>query len=116
GDVVVSGPGSAQGSVQSIGAAPWAINISLALENGREPKNPLRADSGLGCTDSMHRSAPINGLSWRALLPHRMATSGFGRAASARMDCSVISSQPLPLCEFGAPGRTVSALLSSSTP
>ena len=33
---------------QSIGSRPAAINSALARENGREPKNPLCADSGDG--------------------------------------------------------------------
>ncbi len=38
---------------QSIGAWPWSTSASLARLNGRLPKNPLWADSGDGCADSM---------------------------------------------------------------
>ena len=38
----------AQGSSQSIGSAPCSASSALARENGREPKNPLCAESGLG--------------------------------------------------------------------
>ena len=48
--------------------------------------------------------------------PQRIATSGPPRAASASTAHAVTSSQPLPLCDAGAPGRTVSTRLSSSTP
>lgn len=37
-----------QGSFQSTGAAPWASSSWFARLNGREPKKPLCADSGLG--------------------------------------------------------------------
>ncbi len=49
-------------SVQSIGAWPCATSASLARLNGRLPKNPLWADSGDGCGDSMMvcRSRSIN--------------------------------------------------------
>jgi hypothetical protein len=36
------------GSRQSIGAPPCSTSSSLARLNGREPKNPDRADSGEG--------------------------------------------------------------------
>lgn len=36
------------GRVQSIGVAPNDIKAWFALENGREPKNPLEAERGLG--------------------------------------------------------------------
>src|SRR5256886_3803801 len=104
------------GSFQSIPCAPCCSSSWLARLNGFDPKNPLCADNGLGCADSMHGTVPSNGLRLRALRPQRIATSGPPRAASARIACSVTSSQPLPWCEFGLPGSTVSALFSSSTP
>ena len=42
-----------QGSFQSTAAAPCFSSSSFARLNGREPKKPLCADSGLGCADSM---------------------------------------------------------------
>ena len=44
----------AQGRRQSIGSAPCSASSALARENGREPKNPLCAESGLGWALSMH--------------------------------------------------------------
>src|SRR5699024_7135912 len=95
---------------------PCCRSSSLVLLNGRDPKNPFRADNGLGCTDSMHGTVPNNGFRLFALLPHRTATIGSSRAASARIACSVISSHPLPWCEFGSPGRTVSDRFNNNTP
>src|SRR5699024_3047662 len=48
GDVATPGMGSGHGSLQSIGVAPWRASRSLVRLNGREPKKPLRADSGEG--------------------------------------------------------------------
>ena len=42
------------GSLQSTGLAPWAASRSLARLNGREPKKPPWAESGLGWADSMN--------------------------------------------------------------
>ena len=41
------------GICQSIGALPKLIKISLVFEKGLDPKNPLLADNGLGCADSI---------------------------------------------------------------
>src|SRR5216683_1735004 len=105
-----------QGSFQSTGSAPCCSRSRLARLNGCEPKNPLLAEYGLGCADSMQPMSPSSGTSVRASRPHKIATSGASRAARARMACSVTSSQPLPRCEPGLPGWTVSTRLSSSTP
>ena len=48
--------------------------------------------------------------------PHRIATSGPPRSTSASMARCVTFSQPQPLCDAGAPGRTVRTRLSSMTP
>ncbi|COX50955.1 Uncharacterised protein [Mycobacterium tuberculosis] len=48
--------------------------------------------------------------------PHRIATSGAARAARARIAHSVTASQPLPRCDAGLLGRTVSTLFNSNTP
>ena len=57
-----------------------------------------------------------SGARLRASRPHKIATSGSPRAARALIACSVTASQPLPRCDPGFPGWTVSTLLSSSTP
>ncbi|CNI60203.1 Uncharacterised protein [Mycobacterium tuberculosis] len=48
--------------------------------------------------------------------PHKIATSGCERATSARIAHSVTASQPLPRCDAGLLGRTVSTLFNSITP
>ena len=90
--------------LQSTGSAPAATSSSLARLNGREPKNPLLADSGLGCAEAMIGVSPSSGRSVPASRPHRIATSGPPRATSARIACSVTASQPLPRCEPETPG------------
>src|SRR2546430_16429058 len=92
------------GSFQSIPCAPCCSSSWLARLNGFDPKNPLCADSGLGCADSMHGTTPSNGLRLRALRPQRIATSGPPRAASDRIACPGTSSQPLPRCQVGLVG------------
>src|ERR1700758_2452167 len=113
-------PSHRQGSRQSTGCAPRSASSAFVRLNGREPKNPRCADSGDGCTDSMvaTRESPAAsmGFSVDASRPHRMATSGAGRAASARIAHSVTTSQPLPRWDAGFPGCTVNPLLSSKTP
>src|ERR1700761_312767 len=107
-----------QGSCQSIGSASIFASSSLARLNGRDPKNPRDADSGDGCGDSMATQLPSAsmGLSVDASRPHRIATIGCERATSARIAHSVTASHPLPRCDAGLLGRTVSTLFSSSTP
>ena len=66
--------------------------------------------------DRLDRRAPIPvsiGLSVAASRPHNTATNGCGRATRARMAHSVTASQPLPRCDAGVPGRTVSTLLTA---
>jgi hypothetical protein len=105
------------GSFQSTGSAPCLASSWLARLNGREPKKPLAAEYGLGCADSTHGTPSSSGTSVRASRPHKIATSGASvRPASARMACSVTCSHPLPRCDPGWPGVTVSTRLSSSTP
>ena len=70
--------------------------------NGREPKKPRYAESGEGCADSTDGIAPSSGFSDWASAPHRIATHGPPRAASARIARSVTCSQPRPRCEFEA--------------
>ena len=53
---------------QSIGFRPAATSASLARENGRLPKNPLRADSGDGWADSM--------ITWRDVSIRRLLLAG----------------------------------------
>eukprot|EP00966_Prymnesium_polylepis_P062708 1455566-Prymnesium_polylepis.1 len=104
---------------QSIVGEPTACRNRLACEKCRQPKKPRRAESGDGCAacstqcavPSMSRSLPC------ACRPHRMKTSPPRRRAdSVATAASVSRSQPRPACEAGVPARTVSAVLSSSTP
>lgn len=88
----------------------------FARENGRDPKNPRDAESGDGCADSMHGTLPSSGFNSCACLPHKIATSGLFRETSCLIAYSVTASQPFPLCEAGAFGRTVRTLLRSITP
>ena len=101
-----------------MGSAPSWTSNSLARLNGRDPKNPRDADSGEGCGDSIATqfSAANMGLSVDASRPQRIATIGRDRATSARIAHSVTASQPLPRCDAGLLGRTVSTLFSNSTP
>jgi len=66
------------GILQSIGVIPFLIKNSFVLENGLEPKKPLYAESGEGCTlvstkclESMYFFFSI------AFFPQRIKTSGF---------------------------------------
>ena len=88
----------------------------MARLKGREPKNPREADSGDGCGEAMMGVCPSIGVSDCAGRPHRIATSGPPRSTRASIARCVTFSQPQPLCEAGAPGRTVSTRLSSMTP
>ena len=81
-----------------------------------EPKKPRLALSGDGCALSMRATPPSEGASACASRPHRIATSGPPRAASASMASPVTSSQPRRRWEPAAPGETVSTRLSSITP
>ena len=95
-----------------------STSAALARLNGRLPKNPLWADSGDGCADSMivWRVVSISGFFRRADAPHRMNTTCSGLASTAAITWSVNVSHPLPWCEAACPARTVSVALSSSTP
>ncbi len=88
----------------------------MTLEYGREPKNPALAESGEGWALSTTGTSGSSGLRFRASRPQSTATSGPPRAASTSIARWVMASQPLPRCEPGEPGWTVSTLLSSSTP
>ena len=87
-------------------------------ENGRLPKNPLDADSGDGCGDSMTtwRLVSMSAFFFRADAPHRMNTTRSCFVFTVRSTSSVKVSQPLPWCDAARPARTVSDALSSSTP
>ena len=52
------------------------MSAVFARENGREPKNPWRADSGDGCADSMTlcREVSISDFFLRDDAPHKMKT------------------------------------------
>ena len=60
-------PCVAQGSDQSTGCAPCATRSALTRENGREPKNPRPADSGLGY--DARRWARPRGPAWAVRVP-----------------------------------------------
>ena len=70
----------------------------MARENGRLPKNPLRADNGEGWADSMitWRSVSIRAFFFRAYAPHRMKTTRSSLRLTASMTASVKRSQPFP--------------------
>ena len=104
--------------LQSIGSRPAAISASLARENGRLPKNPLRADSGDGWADSMTtwRDVSMSAFFLRADAPQRMNTTRSGLRFTASMTESVKRSHPLPWWEAACPARTVRVALRSSTP
>ena len=87
-----------------MGPAPCCSSRALARLNGREPKKPRSAEFGLGCADSISGTPSSSGARLRASRPHKIATSGVCRAASARMACSVTSSQPWPRWEPGLRG------------
>ena len=88
----------------------------MAREKGREPKKPREALSGEGWGEAMTGVEPSIGVRDWAGRPHRIATSGPPRSTSASMARCVTFSQPQPLWEAGAPGRTVRTRLSSMTP
>ncbi len=79
---------------------------ALARENGRLPKNPLRADSGEGWADSMitWRDVSIRAFFLRADAPHRMNTTRSGLRFDG-LDDGVGEALPaLPLVGGGLPG------------
>ena len=88
----------------------------MARLKGREPKKPREALSGEGCGEARIGVEPNMGVRDCAGRPHRIATSGARRSTSASMARCVTVSQPQPLCEAGAPGRTVRTRLRSMTP
>src|SRR5690606_18330198 len=106
----------AEGSSQSTGSAPIATRYSLTRENGREPKKPRCAESGLGCGLSITGTDPSAARAERASRPHSTATSGPPRATRAPTASAVTDSQPRPRCEPAIPAWTVSEVLSRSTP
>src|SRR5699024_227906 len=82
---------------QSIGASPWAVRKAFVWENGLDPKNPRRADSGEGCADSRTKIlAVLNcGASALAWAPQRSTTSGVPRCARACTAAAVMFSHPI---------------------
>src|SRR3954468_1956278 len=103
--------------LHTIGARPASASALSTALNGRLPRNP-RGFIGLGWPDSITTccGAVTSTAFFRAYPPHRTNTTRSGRASSARIAASVKCSQPRPACEAGAPPRTVSTALSSSTP
>ena len=91
---------------------------SFVLENGLEPKNPLWAERGLGCTDFIIKclGLVIKDSFFCALLPHKIKTMG---SFLSLRDCIILSvniSQPIPLWELGQLALTVKTVFNSSTP
>ena len=98
-------------------AAPASASRALVRLNGREPKNPERADSGEGWADSTRGMPPSSGRERAGLpAPEDRDERAAPRSTRASMARAVTASQPLPWWLAGAPGRTVSTRLSSSTP
>ena len=98
---------------QSIGRSPAPRQPRWPLLKGRT-EEPRCADSGLvHAGDTGHVPAQDRLLDW-ASRPHRIATSGRSRWASARIACSVIGSHP---CRgVTRPGATVSTRFIRTTP
>ena len=63
---------------QSIGACPLFSKNAFTRENGREPKKPAYAESGLGCADSKIPCIGfvISAFLDLALLPHKIKAIG----------------------------------------
>ena len=77
GDVTVHTAGDRhQGDLQSTGSAPCRASRSLARLNGRDPKNPACADSGLGARTRCTGCRVACGTSPRASPPQSTATRG----------------------------------------
>ncbi len=103
-------------SFQFMGLAPCAINRSLHLLNGFEPKNPLEADNGDGCGEAIIGVFPKYCVAVCACFPHSIATNGLLRSTSFCIANCVISSQPLPVCDPANEVCTLSVLFSNITP
>ena len=85
--------GLGQGRRQSIGSAPCSASMAFARENGFEPKNPLCAESGLGCALSMQGWGVSSGLSVRASRPQRI---GYERLVTHRQGPDSLLRDGLP--------------------
>lgn len=103
---------------QSTGSIPFAFRNLFARLNGRLPKNPLYADSGLGWGASKIRCLEFVSIDFFicAGRPHRINTIGLSCSFKMRIAASVNSSQPIPRWEFAWWARTVRTVFKSSTP
>ena len=99
-------PRSVYGSRQSTGCGALLREqvVGPAEGPGAEEAAVRRHRGRVGGLDRPG-SRPGSGRRLRASRPHRIDTSGLPRAASARMACSVTSSQPLPRWAAGLAGR-----------
>ena len=103
---------------QSIGVTPFFSRNSLVLLNGLLPKNPLYAESGLGCGLRMIRCFGLSSLAAfsPAGRPQSMNTIGRSSSFTISMIASVKVSQPNPWWLKAIPLRTVKIVLSRRTP
>lgn len=97
--------------------SPLLVSAWLTVLNGREPKNPRRAERGLGCAELTMWACGMNTAADCASLPHNTATSRCcGLASRARNALSVTSSQPRLRCDPACSGCTLSTRFRSKTP
>src|SRR5699024_6853987 len=106
------------GNCQSIGVSPNASKAALVFENGRDPKNPLLAERGLGCGDSImiFFFLSIKAAFFLAAAPHNIKTTGIGLSESFLIASSVNFSQPFPLWENACRFVTVKTEFNIKTP
>ena len=103
---------------QSMGASPFFSRNSLVWLKCLHPKNPLDADSGLGCaavSTSCFGLFSIAFFIW-AGLPQRRYTIGRSCSFKVWITASVNCSQPIPLWENAWWARTVSTVFRRNTP
>ena len=101
---------------QSMGASPVFSRNSLVWLKCLHPKNPLGADSGLGCAaDTSCFGLFSITFSSGQVFPREDIRSG-GPDHSVWITASVNCSQPIPLCENAWWARTVSTVFRRNTP
>ena len=101
-----------------MGSMPCASRNALHLEKCLQPKKPLYADRGEGCTLSSTRccGAVMSFFLLRALPPQSRKTIGCSCSFSFSIIWSVKVVQPRFLWLFACPRRTVRVVFSMSTP
>ena len=87
---------------QSMGNNPLSFKNSFVLEKCLQPKKPLYADKGEGCTLSNTKcfDVSINGFLLRAFPPQRINTTLSFCSEINRITLSVNHAQPHLECEF----------------